>query len=64
MINATKEKERVLLSKRLNIRSGIRESFLREVAFEVIKIILIDRGQKESEEMDMTRTRVQDALDI
>lgn len=32
--------------------------------WQVIKIILIDRGQKESEEIDTTRTRVQDVLDI
>lgn len=51
------------MSKRLNLHSGIRESFLREVAFEMIKIVLIDRGQKESKKMDTTKTRVQDALD-
>lgn len=44
--------------KRLNLCSGIRESFLRELVFEVMKIILIHGGQKESEETDMMRTRV------
>ena len=41
------------VSEKLTLGSGIRESFLREVAFEVMEMIQIHRGQ-ESEEMDVT----------
>lgn len=51
-----KEEVQGAVNERLNFSGGIRESFLREVVFEMMKIMQFHRGQKESEEMDVTGT--------
>lgn len=42
------------MREKLNLSSGIGESFLREVTFQVMTIKQIHRDQKESEEVDVT----------